>query len=106
MYVLTTFVPHEYTESLLQALFDVGAGDYGMYDHCAFVCRGEGRFRPKAEAQPFIGTTEQDQRVIEDRIELIVRDELIDAVLVALHQTHPYETPAIYLYKMDERALR
>jgi hypothetical protein len=35
-----------------------------------------------------------------------VRDEHLDSVLAALHRTHPYETPAIYLYKMDERALR
>ncbi len=106
MYVLTTFVPQDYTEKLLQALFDVGAGDYGKYDHCAFVCSGEGRFRPKRGSQPFLGTTGEDQRVVENRIELIVRDEHLDSVLAALHRTHPYETPAIYLYKMDERALR
>ncbi|WP_304224373.1 NGG1p interacting factor NIF3 [Gracilinema caldarium] len=105
MHVLVTFVPPHSTEAVLSALFAAGAGNYGNYDHCAFVCAGEGRFRPLAGSSPFIGTTGQDERFAENRIELLVADDAVNQVLEALRQSHPYEEPAIYLFKLDERAL-
>jgi len=48
LYTLVTFVPPDHTETLLNALFAAGAGRVGNYDRCAFVARGEGRFRPLA----------------------------------------------------------
>lgn len=106
MFVLVTFVPPAETEQVLAALFAAGAGVYGAYDHCAFVSPGEGRFRPLAGSSPFIGTVGEDERVAENRIELLVPDSAVDQVLQALRQSHPYEEPAIYLYPLDSRALK
>lgn len=105
MFVLVTFVPPSATETVLDALFAAGAGKYGNYDRCAFVSDGEGRFRPLAGSSPFIGTPGADERLTENRIELLVADEATDRVLAALRQSHPYEEPAVYLFKLDERAL-
>ncbi|MCA1949140.1 MAG: NGG1p interacting factor NIF3 [Treponema sp.] len=105
MFVLVTFVPPHATEAVLSALFAAGAGKYGNYDRCAFVSPGEGRFRPLAGSSPFIGTAGQDERLTENRIELLVADDVVDQVLAALRQRHPYEEPAIYLFRLDERAL-
>ncbi len=105
MFVLVTFVPPHAAKAVLSALFAAGAGTYGNYDRCAFVSTGEGRYRPLAGSSPFIGTPGQDERLTESRIELLVDDGAVDRVLQALRQSHPYEEPAIYLFRLDDRAL-
>lgn len=105
MYALVTFVPPGSREGLLEALFAAGAGRFGTYERCAFVSPGLGRFRPLAGARPTIGTPGLDARVSEDRIECLVVDEAVDAALAALRSAHPYEEPAVYLVRLDERCL-
>ena len=105
MFTLVTFVPPNYREALLTALFEAGAGKYKNYDHCAFVNSGQGRFRPLAGSKPFIGSQDRDELVEEERIETIVPEKSIDLVLRALRNTHPYQEPAIYLYPLDNRCL-
>lgn len=77
MYTLTFFVSPDHTESVLEACFRAGAGRIGDYDRCAFTVRGEGRFRPRPGASPFIGITGRDERVTEDRVELVLPDDLV-----------------------------
>jgi hypothetical protein len=105
MYTLVTFAPPGATEEILEALFAAGAGRLGNYEGCAFVARGEGRFRPLEGAAPAIGEVNRDERVVEDRMELVVPEERVDAVLATLRLAHPYEEPAIYLYALDPRCL-
>jgi len=106
MYTLVSFVPAASAEAVLDAVFAAGAGRLGDYERCAFVVRGEGRFRPLSGADPFIGSAGSDARVAEDRIELAVADGAVDAALEALRKAHPYEEPAIFLSRLDERCLR
>ena len=103
MYVLTFFVPPDHAEAVLEVLFEAGAGRIGDYERCAFTVRGEGRFRPRVGASPFLGIPGRDERVPEDRIELVLADELVDPVLTALRAAHPYEEPALYLIRLDDR---
>lgn len=105
MFSLVTFVPPERAETLLAALFAAGAGRFGAYDRCAFVCRGEGRFRPLPGSRPFIGAEGEEKRLVEDRIECVVPDECVEKVLAALRNAHPYEEPAVYLTRLDGRCL-
>jgi hypothetical protein len=105
MRTLVTFVPAASTEAVLEALFAAGAGRLGDYDRCAFVVRGEGRFRPLAGADPAIGRVGADERVAEDRLECLVADENVDAAIAALRRSHPYEEPAVHLYALDDRCL-
>ncbi len=106
LYALVVFVPVGYEERLLEAVFAAGAGRLGDYDRCAFVSRGEGRFRPLRGADPAIGTVGDDERVAETRLECVVAEEAADAVLAAVRSAHPYEEPAIYLHRLDDRCLR
>lgn len=105
MYALITFIPAASTESVSEALFAAGAGTFGAYDRCSFVVRGEGRFRPLPGSSPRIGETGRDERVAEDRVELVVPDDRVDAVLSALRSAHPYEEPALYLWRLDDRCV-
>ena len=94
MYKLAFFVPPSHVEQVKDAVFAAGAGRIGDYDRCAWQVLGHGQFRPLDGAKPFIGQAGEVERVDEWKVELVVADELIESVVMALKQSHPYETPA------------
>ena len=98
---LVIYVPATHTEVLLSAIGDAGAGRLGNYSHCSFVTPGTGRFTPGAGATPFIGGEGRAATVIEDRIECVVEEGLLDAVVLALRGAHPYEEPAFMSWPVD-----
>lgn len=100
MYKLAFFVPDSHVEEVKAALFAAGAGRIGAYEHCAWQTLGQGQFRPMENSQPFLGQTGELERVEEWRVELVVADALICAVVAALKQSHPYETPAYEVQQM------
>ena len=103
MYKLTTYIPTDYLEPVKQALFDAGAGHIGNYRYCCWQVLGTGQFMPLAGNHAFIGgTTHQLQTIEEWRVEMVVADERIKAVVHALKQAHPYETPAYDVLKLED----
>ncbi len=94
---LTVFVPTDNKSELLSALYEVGAGEIGNYDHCSFQLSGEGTFRPNEQADPTIGKSGTDEVVQETRIEVILPSYCKVAVLNAMRNSHPYEEVAYYL---------
>jgi hypothetical protein len=44
----------------------------------------------------------QVEQVEEWKVELVVSDELIRAVVVALKESHPYETPAYEVWRLED----
>ncbi|NBB19065.1 Nif3-like dinuclear metal center hexameric protein [Runella sp. CRIBMP] len=94
---LVSFVPTEVTQAVLDALYEAGVGAIGNYDHCSFRVNGTGTFRPNEMAKPFIGRAQNDEEVIENRIEVIFPAHLQGKVLNALKQAHPYEEVAYYI---------
>ena len=52
---LDVYVPEEQAENLRNALFEAGAGSIGFYEDCSFSISGEGTFKPKMGANPFLG---------------------------------------------------
>jgi len=104
MYLLITFIPEDYGEQVIEAIFDAGAGKFKNYDRACFISKGIGRFRPLENSEPFLGVKGKDEFVNEIRFETIVEDIIIDKVLKAIRKTHPYEEPAIYLIKLDNKS--
>ena len=51
---------------------------------------------------PFIGEAGQVEQVEEWKVELVVADELIGSVVAALKQSHPYETPAYEVWRLED----
>lgn len=98
MYKLTLYVPQSEHEAQLEAvksaIFAAGAGRIGNYSHCCWQVLGTGQFQPLAGSNPHIGEHNQVQTVPEWRVECVVADEHIQAVITAMKQAHPYETPA------------
>lgn len=91
---IVTFCPPEHAPALVDALGAAGAGHIGAYDSCAFTSEGVGQFRPLDGADPFIGTRGELTRTPEVRIEMVLPRGRRRAVVDALLQAHPYETPA------------
>ena len=102
MYKLAFFVPPSHVEQVKAAVFAAGGGCIGHYDQCSWQVLGQGQFRPLEGSQPFIGTSGAVERVEEWRVELVVADELIAAVVAALKRSHPYETPAYDVWRLHD----
>ncbi|WP_095094340.1 YqfO family protein [Pseudomonas sp. Irchel 3A5] len=102
MYKLAFFVPPSHVEQVKSAVFAAGAGRIGAYDQCSWQVLGQGQFRPLEGSQPFIGQGGVVEQVQEWKVELVVADELIQQVVAALKQSHPYETPAYEVWRLED----
>jgi hypothetical protein len=94
MYKLTFYVPDSHLAPVKAAVFAAGAGRMGDYEHCCWQVLGQGQFKPMQGAQPFLGQVDQLETLDEWRVEMVVDDRALSAVIAALKQAHPYETPA------------
>ncbi|MEA3405977.1 MAG: YqfO family protein [Pseudomonadota bacterium] len=101
MYKLCFFVPESHLETVKAALFTVGAGKIGQYDCCCWQVKGLGQFRALEGSNPFIGQQGQIEIVEEYKVEMVCETELIKEVVAALKQSHPYETPAYEVIKLE-----
>jgi hypothetical protein len=102
VYKLCFFVPASHVDAVKNAVFAAGGGRIGDYDHCAWQVLGLGQFRPLDGSQPFIGEAGQVEQVEEWKVELVVADGLIRPVVEALKQSHPYETPAYEVWRLED----
>ncbi len=98
MMELVTYVPEDYIEKVKEALFAAGGGAYGKYDKCCWITLGLGQFRALEGSSPFIGRENEVECVKEYRLEMIVPEEKVKAVIAALKESHPYEVPAFHLF--------
>ncbi len=94
MLKMVFYVPETHKEAVKHAVFKQGAGHYDGYDCCSWEVLGTGQFKPLSGSQPFIGQQDQTETVAEYRVEMICAEDNIKAVLQALINAHPYETPA------------
>ena len=97
---LVFFVPESHKKAVKQAVFSQGAGRYEGYDCCSWETLGTGQFKPLSGSQPFIGQQDKIETVAEYRVEMICDDHHIKAVVQALIDAHPYETPAYEVWSI------
>jgi len=100
---LVTFVPEPQVEKVAQSLFDAGAGRIGRYTCCSFRSPGTGTFIGEEGTSPAVGSSGKLEAVQEIRLETIVPDSAVDAVVGALRMAHPYEEPAFDLNVVSVR---
>ncbi|MHC4519371.1 MAG: Nif3-like dinuclear metal center hexameric protein, partial [Planctomycetota bacterium] len=99
-YKLVVFVPVDALKKVTNAVFKAGAGAIGNYRNCGFQTDGTGTFRSMAGAKPTTGKRGKSEAVHEMRFETIVPADRLEAVVAALKETHPYETPAFDIFKL------
>lgn len=102
MYKLVFFVPESHLESVKTAVFNAGAGAIGNYDQCCWQTLGIGQFRPLTGSNPFVGEANKLEQVAEYRVEMVCEDSRIKAAVAALRLAHPYEEPAIDVWRLAE----
>lgn len=94
MLKLVVFAPTTHAEAIRLAMADAGAGAIGDYDSCSYTMEGTGRFRATSGAHPFVGKIGEIHKEAECRIEVILPKRLLNNVLKAMLDAHPYEEPA------------
>ena len=98
MYTLVFYIPETHLESVKEAVFAAGAGVQGEYQRCCWQVLGQGQFEPMSGAKPFIGQTNKLEQLPEWRVEMLVQEAALEAVIQAFKQAHPYEEPAYAVY--------
>ena len=97
---LVVFVPADSLAKVTNAVFAAGAGIIGNYQNCGFHADGTGTFLPMRGAKPTIGKQGKSEAVPETRFEAVVPADKLEAVVAAMKEAHPYETPAFDILKL------
>jgi hypothetical protein len=100
MLSLVVYVPTSHLDAVKAALFAAGAGKIGNYDSCCWQTKGTGQFRALEGSDPFIGKQGAVEQVEEWKLELVCERRLAPAILAALKNAHPYETPAYHFVEI------
>lgn len=98
---LVVFVPISHADAVRKALGETGAGKIGNYDFCSFSFRGVGRFRGNEKSNPTIGEAGKYESVDEERIEVIVPQDILKEVIEKVKSVHPYEEVAFDVYPLE-----
>jgi len=102
MYKLCVFIPQSHLQQVKTAMFEAGGGKIGNYDNCCWQTQGQGQFRPLDGSQAFIGQLGEIETVDEYKVELVVKDDLIEKVVSSMKQAHPYEEPAYDVWSLAD----
>ena len=84
------------------AVFGAGAGRIGDYERCSWYSEGTGTFLGGETTAPAVGRPGREERVAEARVETLVPEDRLAAVVAALREAHPYEEPAFDVYRLVE----
>lgn len=98
---VVVFVPVDAEEAVRQAMSEAGAGWIGQYRECSFSAPGVGGFRPLEGANPTIGKVGTRETVDERRMEMIVPAKYLAKVVAAARASHPYEEPAMDIFRLE-----
>jgi dinuclear metal center YbgI/SA1388 family protein len=101
-YKLVVFVPAAEVDGLRRALSAAGAGVIGHYSECSFELAGQGTFRGDETTRPAVGRKRMLERADETRLEMVVPQACLNAVVRALYANHSYEEPAFDLHPLHE----
>ena len=94
MFRIGVYVPESHLESVKEAMFEKGGGEYKNYDRCAWQVGGTGQFRPLRGADPYTGTPGKLEKLPEFRVEMICAESAVRGIIEAMLAAHPYEEPA------------
>lgn len=100
-YKVVVYVPAGYEEIVRQAMCKAGAGCIGNYSGCTFQAKGTGTFLPGENTSPFIGEAGRMEYAEEYRLETVVPQAALSAVVKAMEAAHPYEEVAYDVFRME-----
>ncbi|MBW7920029.1 MAG: cytochrome C biogenesis protein [Anaerolineales bacterium] len=92
---LEIFVPQDHARKLADALSEIGVGVIGNYDHCVAMTQVTGYFRPLEGANPYSGKVGEIKVVMEYKLEVNCKRELVKEAMQVIRRVHPYEEPLV-----------
>ncbi|HET6495660.1 MAG TPA: Nif3-like dinuclear metal center hexameric protein [Thermoleophilia bacterium] len=98
---LVGFVPADDVDLVRKAVFAVGAGVIGDYEHCSWSVEGQGTFFGAERSDPTVGRAGRDEFAPEVRLEVVFPRGMRRRVAGAYVGAHPYEEPAFDIYPVD-----
>ena len=104
-YKLEIFIPETHFSKLRDALQSVDAGHIGNYDCCLSYSKVIGMWRPLAGTAPFIGKENEISEEEELKVEVNVREDILDETLKAIKTVHPYEESVINVIELYRTGL-
>lgn len=103
---LVVFVPQNEVDKVADAMFSAGAGHIGDYSKCSYRLAGEGTFFGGDSTRPAIGQKGKLESVNEIRLETVVANKNLPAVVTAMIEAHSYDEPAFDLYPLQAKPVR
>ena len=88
-------IPKGHFKEVRQAVLEAGAGIIGNYTFCSTCEKCVGTFKPNENAKPYIGKKNKLEIVKGNKLEVVCDTSKLRQVIKVLHDTHPYEEPAI-----------
>lgn len=101
---LAVYVPDYAADKVRKALHAAGAGEIGDYKDVSYTLGGYGRFTPQEGADPTEGEIGKEERIHEERIEMMVKDADILKSIEALKEAHPYEEPVFDIFTLEYKS--
>jgi len=98
---IAVYVPQGYEEIVKNAMCNIGAGFIGNYSDCTFQTTGIGSFKPLEGTDPFIGEIGKVEKTPEVKVETVVPERLLNKVINAMINVHPYEEVAYDVYGLE-----
>jgi dinuclear metal center YbgI/SA1388 family protein len=100
-YQIGVYVPEDNLSEVMSAMHEAGAGVIGNYSHCATHFKTNGQYLALDGSSPTHVACEvgggmggEIVKLKEQKLELVCEEIHLSKVLSAMHQAHPYETPA------------
>ena len=97
---VVVFVPDTDLNKVADAMFAAGAGVIGQYEQCSFRLAGTGTFFGTDSTNPTVGEKGRREDVSEWRLEVVCREAILAAVIMAMRKAHSYEEPAFDVYQL------
>lgn len=101
---LVVFVPDADLTKVSDAVFAAGAGVIGQYEQCSYRLPGTGTFFGTESTNPTVGQKGRREEVSEWRLEVVVPEGKVDAVVAAMRAAHSYQEPAFDVYPLRPSA--
>ncbi len=98
---VVSFVPETAVDRVAEAMTAAGGGIIGNYEACSFRVRGNGTFRGNDRSSPRAGKRGRLEQVEEVRLEMLVDQRVLPAVIEAMQKAHPYEEVAYDVYPLE-----
>ena len=91
---ITSYVPSDYLDKVLNSLYDAGAGEIGNYSKCSFSTKGQGTYMGSKQSNPKFGKKEELTKTSEILISLVFPSHKKKKIVENLIESHPYESVA------------